>query len=58
MRVGGSVMKRIVWSGALLLILAALLGLGVAAWGQEVTAAIVGTVTDPTGAPILSLIHI
>ncbi|HZS97710.1 MAG TPA: carboxypeptidase-like regulatory domain-containing protein [Terriglobales bacterium] len=45
-------MKRTLWSGAFLLVLAALLGLSVAAWGQEVTAAIVGTVTDPSGAPI------
>ncbi len=51
-RVGGSVMKRTLWSGALLLVLAALLGLSVAAWGQEVTASIVGTVSDPSGAPI------
>jgi Carboxypeptidase regulatory-like domain len=46
-------MKRTLWSGAFfLLVLAALLGLTAAAWGQEVTAAIVGTVTDPSGAPI------
>jgi hypothetical protein len=45
-------MKRTLWSGAFLLLLAALLGLTPAAWGQEVTAAIVGTVTDPSGAPI------
>jgi hypothetical protein len=45
-------MKRTLWSGALLLVLAALLGLSAAAWGQEVTAAIVGTVSDQSGAPI------
>ncbi len=45
-------MKRTLWSGALLLVLAALLGLTAAAWGQEVTASIVGTVNDPSGAPI------
>ena len=45
-------MKRTLWSGALLLVLAALLGLTAAAWGQEVTASIVGTVSDPSGAPI------
>jgi len=45
-------MKRTLWSGAFLLVLAALLGLSVAAWGQEVTASIVGTVSDPSGAPI------
>ena len=45
-------MKRTLWSGALLLVLAALLGLTAAAWGQEVTASILGTVSDPSGAPI------
>ena len=45
-------MKRTLWSGALLFVLAAIFGLTVAAWGQEVTASIVGTVTDPSGAPI------
>jgi hypothetical protein len=45
-------MKRTLWSGAFLFILAAMLGLTVAARGQEVTASIVGTVTDPSGAPI------
>jgi len=34
------------------LLLVGLLGALVPAWGQEVTAAIVGTVTDPSGAPI------
>ena len=45
-------MKRTLWSGAFLLVLAALLGLTAAAWGQEVTASIIGTVSDPSGAPI------
>ncbi len=45
-------MKRTLWSGALLFVLAAIFGFTVAAWGQEVTASIVGTVTDPSGAPI------
>jgi len=45
-------MKRIVCSGAFLLVLTAMLGLIVPAWGQEVTASILGTVTDPSGAPI------
>ena len=35
-----------------ILLLVGLLGALVPAWGQEVTAAIVGTVTDPSGAPI------
>ena len=41
-----------------LLLLAVLLSLSLAllaavpAWGQEVTAAVVGTITDPSGAPI------
>jgi len=38
------------WIGILLLV--GLLGALAPAWGQEVTAAIVGTVTDPSGAPI------
>ncbi len=33
-------------------LLAALFGALVPAWGQEVSAAIVGTVVDPSGAPI------
>jgi len=33
-------------------VLAASSGSPIAAWSQEVTASIVGTVTDPSGAPI------
>src|SRR5882762_9270357 len=51
-RVGGSVMKRAVLRGVVLVVLAALFGLTMPAWSQEVTASIVGTVTDPSGAPI------
>jgi len=36
----------------LLFLLMALVGAVQSAWSQEVTAAIVGTVTDPSGAPI------
>ena len=39
-------------SGLALFLLAAVLGTFCPAWGQEVTAAIVGTVTDPSGAPL------
>jgi hypothetical protein len=39
-------------SGLALFLLAAVLGTLCPAWGQEVTAAIVGTVTDPSGAPL------
>jgi hypothetical protein len=35
-----------------IVLLAGLLGALASAWGQEVTAAIVGTVSDPSGAPI------
>jgi hypothetical protein len=45
-------MKRMLRGGFLLIALAAPFSLLVTAWGQEVTAAIVGTVTDPSGAPI------
>src|SRR5215472_14059917 len=45
-------MKRALCAGVVLTLLAVLFGLTLAAWGQEVTAAIVGTVTDPSGAPI------
>jgi hypothetical protein len=45
-------MKRAFCAGVVLATLAALYGLTVPAWSQEVTAAIVGTITDPTGAPI------
>jgi len=43
-------MRKSMWIGILLLI--GLLGALVPAWGQEVSAVIVGTVTDPSGAPI------
>src|SRR5713101_1433720 len=36
----------------LLAVLVALLGVTHASWSQEVTAAIVGTITDPSGAPV------
>jgi hypothetical protein len=45
-------MKRALLRGVVLVVLAALFGLTMPAWSQEVTAAIVGTVTDPSGAPI------
>ncbi len=38
--------------GLLLAVLVALLGVTHASWSQEVTAAIVGTITDPSGAPV------
>src|ERR1051325_2818142 len=38
--------------GVVLFLLAGVLGISQIAFGQEVTAAIVGTVTDPSGAPI------
>jgi len=45
-------MKRALLSGCVLVVLAALFGFTMPAWSQEVTASIVGTVTDPSGAPI------
>ena len=39
-------------SGLALFLLATVLGSFCPAWGQEVTAAVVGAVTDPSGAPI------
>ena len=45
-------MKKSTWALLLLLCVWALSGALMPAWGQEVTAAIVGTVTDPSGAPI------
>src|SRR5690348_3381646 len=39
------------WGLALFLVLGLLVALQ-PAWGQEVTAAVVGTITDPSGAPI------
>jgi hypothetical protein len=45
-------MKRALLGGVVLITLAAQFCLVLPAWGQEVTASIVGTVTDPSGAPI------
>ena len=45
-------MKRALLSGVVLIALCATFCFSVPAWGQEVTASIVGTVTDPSGAPI------
>ena len=45
-------MKSVVCSLCIFLVGMALFALVLPAWGQEVTAAIVGTVTDPSGAPI------
>ncbi len=45
-------MKRAFSAGCIFLVCTALFALTMPAWGQEVTAGIVGTVTDPSGAPI------
>ena len=45
-------MKRLTWAFTILLLLVALAVAVTPAWSQEVTAAIVGTVTDPSAAPI------
>jgi hypothetical protein len=45
-------MKRAVRIGLVLGVLAALSGLTMPAWSQEVTASITGTVTDPSGAAV------
>jgi Carboxypeptidase regulatory-like domain len=45
-------MKRALLWGSMILVLSALFTLTVPVWGQDVTAAIVGTVSDPSGAPI------
>jgi hypothetical protein len=45
-------MKRTVFAALVMLMVIGLAGVLTSAWGQEVTAAIVGTVTDPSGAPI------
>ncbi len=45
-------MRQSMKVGFALLVLVGVLGVLQPAWGQEVTAAIVGTVTDPSGAPI------
>jgi len=49
---GGCEMKRLSWGLLLLLTLAALTASLTPAWSQEVTAGVVGTVTDPSGAPL------
>src|SRR5579862_8293748 len=49
---GGVVMRTSIRVGLALLLLIGLLGALETAWGQEVTAAIVGSVEDPSGAPI------
>ena len=46
-------MKRVLFRRMYFLVALALFGFTVPAWGQEVTASIVGTVTDPSGAPIV-----
>jgi hypothetical protein len=45
-------MRQSMKVGFVLLVLVGILGAFQPAWGQEVTAAIVGTVSDPSGAPI------
>jgi hypothetical protein len=45
-------MKKLAWGYAVLLLVMALATALTPAWAQEVTAAIVGTITDPSGAPI------
>jgi hypothetical protein len=49
---GGVVMRESMKVGLALLLLIGRLGAREIAWAQEVTAAIVGTVVDPSGAPI------
>src|SRR5580700_5648881 len=49
---GGVVMRKSMRVGLALLLSIGLLGALETAWGQEVTAAIVGSVEDPSGAPI------
>src|SRR5678809_1316235 len=46
------VMRQSMKVGFVVLLLIGVLGVLQPAWSQEVTAAIVGTVTDPSGAPI------
>ena len=45
-------MKRLTWGMLVLLALAVLSGFVMPAWSQEVTAGVVGTVTDTSGAPL------
>jgi len=45
-------MKRLTWGLLVLLAVVAFAGFWTPAWSQEVTAGVVGTVTDPSGAPL------
>ena len=45
-------MRRPMNVGFVVLLLIGVLGVLQSAWSQEVTASIVGTVTDPSGAPL------
>src|SRR6266567_5880734 len=49
---GGFDMRQWIKASLSLLAMAGLLGICAPAWAQEVTASIVGTVTDSSGAPI------
>src|SRR6266567_1853808 len=49
---GGFDMRQWIKASLSLLAMAGLLGICTPVWAQEVTASIVGTVTDPSGAPI------
>jgi hypothetical protein len=49
---GGVVMSKSIGVGLALVLLIGLVGAVETSWGQEVTAAIVGNVVDPSGAPI------
>jgi len=48
-------MRQSMKVGFVVLLLIGVLGVLQPAWSQEVTAAIVGTVTDPSGAPITGI---
>ena len=45
-------MKKLAWGVLLTVVVGAMVAATIPAMGQEVTAAIVGTVTDPSGAPV------
>jgi len=45
-------MRKLTWGFCVLLALATIAAIATPLWSQEVTAGIVGTVTDPSGAPI------
>src|ERR1700730_4929217 len=49
---GGFDMRQLIRASLSLLAMIGLLGICAPVWAQEVTASIVGTVTDPSGAPI------